>query len=85
MSAKLMNDGIGGKGITLKVFAERHGVSVGAMQEYCRAGKVFGARLHPLTKAWWIYPPAKLLCEPRRRHAGGTTQRNSSSPAVVLV
>lgn len=85
MSAKLMNDGIGGKGITLKAFAERCGVSVPRMQAYCREGKVFGARLHPLTKAWWIYPPAKLLCEPRKNRPGGTTQRSSMSPAVVLV
>jgi hypothetical protein len=26
----------------------------------CRTGRIFGARLHPLTRKWWIYPPAKL-------------------------
>lgn len=80
MSTKLMNDGLGGHGLSLRAFAERHGLSVQRMQHYCRQGKVFGARLHPLTKQWWIYPPAKLLCQPRNaKRAGTSTESNSIS------
>lgn len=85
MSAHLMADGIGGKGLSLRAFAEHCGVRLATMQRYCRQGKVFGARLHPLTKQWWIYPPAKLLCQPRKNQPGGTTQIYSTSPAGVLV
>ena len=62
MSENLKPDGIGGQGISLNAFAARSGISVEYMTKLCRDGKVFGARKHPLTKKWWIYPPAKLLC-----------------------
>jgi hypothetical protein len=78
-------DGISKNGLPLKQFAENLGLPIGYVQLLCRKGKVFGASKHPLTKSWWIYPPAKLLCEPRRLSAGGTTQRYSLSPATVLV
>ena len=48
-------------GISASVFARRCGVSERCMLRWCRAGKVFGARQHVLTKRWVIYPPAKLL------------------------
>jgi hypothetical protein len=78
-------DGISRKGLPLKQFAEQLGLSVDYVQTLCRQGKIFGASKHPLTKSWWIYPPAKLLCEPRKLSAGGTTQRYSTPVADVLV
>lgn len=47
--------------ISVRSFAERLGVSERLVLRYCRQGRIFGARKHPLTKNWWIYPPAKLL------------------------
>lgn len=50
-------------GISLKRFAENLGVSEGCLLRWCRAGKVVGARKHPLTKKWTIYPLAKLALD----------------------
>jgi hypothetical protein len=50
-------------GISLKRFAENLGVSERCLLRWCRAGKVVGARKHPLTKKWTIYPPAKLALD----------------------
>jgi hypothetical protein len=47
--------------VSVNTFADRLGLSVGKIQHYCRIGRILGARQHPLTKRWWIYPPAKLL------------------------
>ena len=48
-------------GISLRRFAESLGITENVLRRYCLAGKVIGARKHPLTKKWWIYPPAKLV------------------------
>ena len=50
--------------ISARAFAERSGLSEKAVVRYCKLGRIFGARKHPLTKKWWIYPPAKLLPSP---------------------
>jgi hypothetical protein len=81
---KLHDDGIGGKGLSAQAFASLHGLSLRRIQRYCREGKIFGARKHPLTKQWWIYPPAKLLCE-IRRNGDGSILRASTLPAGVPV
>lgn len=47
-------------GIPLRRFAESIGVSESLLRIWCRDGKVIGARKHPLTKQWCIFPPAKL-------------------------
>ena len=47
-------------GISIKRFAEQIGVSERCLLRWCRDGRVVGARKHPLTKKWTIYPPAKL-------------------------
>ena len=47
-------------GISLRVFAEKTGLRERLLLNYCRAGKIVGARQHPLTKKWWIYPPASF-------------------------
>lgn len=47
-------------GITVRRFAEQIGVTEGCVLKWCRAGKIIGARKHPLTKKWTIYPPARI-------------------------
>lgn len=47
--------------VSVRTFAERVGIKFSTAMYYCRKGRVFGARKHPLTGKWWIYPPAKLL------------------------
>jgi lambda repressor-like predicted transcriptional regulator len=49
------------EGMSLRKFSEQTGVSVYALQKYCKAGRIIGARKHVLTRKWFIYPPAKLL------------------------
>jgi len=49
------------EGVSLATFSRQTGVSETRLQIYARAGRIVGARKHPLTKKWWIYPPAKLL------------------------
>jgi hypothetical protein len=52
--------------VSVRAFAERLGLSEAAIRRYCERGRIFGARKHPLTKKWWIYPPAKLMPSPSR-------------------
>jgi hypothetical protein len=59
--SKLHDDGLGERGLSADSFALTHGLSIQLVQKYCRDGRIFGARKHPLTKKWWIYPPAKIL------------------------
>lgn len=63
MSNKLHDDGLGKRGLSATAFAISLGLSVSRVTRYCRQGLISGARKHPLTKKWWIYPPAKLLLE----------------------
>lgn len=49
------------QGVSLRIFAEQTGIREGQLLHYIRKGQILGARKHPLTKKWWIYPPAKLL------------------------
>jgi hypothetical protein len=48
-------------GVSVFTFSKMTGISEGYLLKLCRAGRVIGARKHPLTKKWWIYPPAKLI------------------------
>jgi hypothetical protein len=47
--------------LSARQFADRLGLSEALVVKYCRRGRIFGARKHPLTRKWWIFPPAKLL------------------------
>lgn len=77
MSAKLMPDGLGGQGLSVRAFALQSGLSYNFVKKLCENGKIQGAHKHRLTHKWWIYPPAKLLCAtPRDRH-GRATLSNS--------
>lgn len=48
-------------GVSLATFSRMTGVSERQLQKYAKLGRIIGARKNPLTKKWWIYPPAKLL------------------------
>ncbi len=79
MANLLHADGLGNKGLSVVSFAENHGLSVNYVKKLCRDGKVFGARLHSKTRQWWIYPPAKLLCAPRKSRENTSTPMHSIS------
>lgn len=81
----LHDDGIGGKGFTVSTLAWHWGVSKDCITRLCREGMIEGAAKHPKTLQWWVYPPAKLLCNPRKTGVGGSTVSSSTSPAIVLV
>jgi len=49
------------EGVSLYTFSQQTGISQDRLQRYAKAGRIIGARKHPLTRKWWIYPPAKLL------------------------
>lgn len=49
------------RGVSLARFARDRGLSEAFLRSCCRSGRILGARKHPLTKKWWIYPPAKLV------------------------
>lgn len=48
-------------GVSVNTFAEQTGIKKTRLLYYIRTGRLIGARQHPLTKRWWIYPPAKLV------------------------
>lgn len=80
--ANLQADGLGSKGITARTFAEKHGLSAAYVVNLCRKGKIFGAKLHVTTRQWWIYPPAKLVCEKRPKRENTSTLMRSISQDV---
>lgn len=49
------------EGLSARAFAERLHVRVPLVLRWCREGRIIGARKHPLSRQWWIYPPAKLV------------------------
>ena len=56
-----LHEPVAAGGVSLNALARRWGVSNTTLLKWVRAGRIDGARLHPLTRKWWIYPPAKLL------------------------
>jgi hypothetical protein len=64
MTSKLHHDGLGKMGLSANAFAERIGLSISHVKRLCTKGRIDGAKKHPITKNWWIYPPAKLLGAP---------------------
>ena len=79
MANLLHADGLGSIGMSARMFAENSGLSEGYVLKLCREGKIFGARLHSRTRKWWIYPPAKLLCEKRPKRENTSTPMPSIS------
>ncbi len=79
MAKPLHADGLGNKGLSVVSFAQNLGLSVRYVKNLCRNGQIFGARLHSKTHQWWIYPPAKLLCDPRKSRENTSTPMRSIS------
>jgi hypothetical protein len=53
-------------------FARRLGVSLRQLEDWCAQGRILGAKKHPWTRKWCIYPPAKLmLCRSAGKQGGG--------------
>ena len=50
--------------VSAAAFARNTGISHERVLQLCRSGRIFGASKHPLTRKWWIYPPAKLVPKP---------------------
>lgn len=48
-------------GISARRAAERLFCTPRQIERLCRLGRILGARKHPLTKKWWIYPPGIVL------------------------
>jgi hypothetical protein len=49
------------EGVTVARFARDHGLTETAVRRLVKTGRILGARKHPLTKKWIIFPPAKLV------------------------
>jgi len=47
-------------GKSLKRLAFETGIRVLTLRHYCENGQITGARRHPLTKQWLVYPPCLL-------------------------
>lgn len=47
--------------VSVRAFADRHGLREKTLLTWIRKGRILGAAKHPLTKKWWIFPPAKIL------------------------
>lgn len=78
MPSLLHADGLGNEGVSARMFAEHTGLPAAYVLKLCREGKIFGARLHCRTKKWWIYPPAKLLCEKSQKRVHTSNQMHST-------
>jgi hypothetical protein len=48
-------------GVPLTRLARLTGLSLRQLQLWASRGRIIGARKHPLTRKWWVYPPAKLV------------------------
>ena len=76
-------------GMSPESFAALHNLSIGQLYRLIKKGFVLGASKHPLTKKWWIYPPAKLLQgirqhKPYKPRSESVTLRGAGpSPAVA--
>jgi hypothetical protein len=55
-----------GGSISLQAFADREGMTLASVKRYAKSGWILGARQDARSKHWHIYPPAKLLKQPRR-------------------
>lgn len=51
--------------MSLRSFAQREGLDLHLVKRYAKNGWILGARQDARSKHWHIYPPAKLLRQPR--------------------
>lgn len=49
------------EGKTLQRLSWETGISLDLLQHYCLKGRIIGARKHPLTKRWLVFPPCTLV------------------------
>ena len=61
MTIQSQFDGIGSFGYPLSTYAQLTGIPVKQLMAYIWHDRIYGARKHPLTKKWWVYPPAFIL------------------------
>lgn len=61
MAKRFNKDGLGSHGLTAHSFAVLHGLSDSYVEHLCKCGLITPAKKHPLTREWWIYPPAKIV------------------------
>jgi hypothetical protein len=54
----LHDDGLGSVGLSADSFAYYYGLSRQHVIKLCEQSFISPARKHPVTKQWWIYPPA---------------------------
>lgn len=47
--------------VSVRALADRLGVREATLLHWCRKGRVIGAFKHPLTKKWWVFPPARIV------------------------
>lgn len=69
-------------GMSVQAFAVREGLTLLQAKGLAKRGKILGARQDARSKHWWIYPPAKLLAEPRRR-AGVVSGAEQDAPRAA--
>lgn len=68
-------------GMSVQAFADKEGISLEQARRFIKRGLVFGARRDARSKKWTVYPPAKLLAEPRKRKADGWAERDTPRAA----
>jgi hypothetical protein len=49
------------EGMSLADFAQVTGKTASHLARLAQKGRIIGARKHPLSKKWWVYPLAKLV------------------------
>jgi hypothetical protein len=54
-------DRLPAEGVTLPELCKRTGLTYQQLAKMCRRGLIVGARQHPLSKRWWVYPPGTLI------------------------
>jgi hypothetical protein len=54
-------DGIGSIGYPLSAYSLFTGIPIKQLLSYIWHDRIYGARKHPLTRKWWVYPPAIIL------------------------
>lgn len=58
---KTYDDGLGGQGASIQQYCVDNGLNFNNYLWLCKSGHIEGAKLHPITRHWWVYPPAKFL------------------------
>lgn len=49
------------QGKSLQRLSYETGIRLETLLNWCKKGRIIGARKHPLTKRWFVYPPCRLV------------------------